>query len=63
MSYMLFGVNMATKMLSENGLKILLCALVLTKWLENFVVCSCINKMATSSRRQLGEILPELLAI
>ena len=32
MKYILFGVNMATKMLSENGLKNLLCALVSTKW-------------------------------
>ena len=32
MKYMLFGVNMAAKMISENSLKNLLCALVSTKW-------------------------------
>ena len=32
MKYLLFGVSKATKMLSENSLKNLLCALVSRKW-------------------------------
>ena len=50
MKYILFGLNMATKMLLENGLKNLLFALVSTKWRH-------------LPEGNYGVILPALLAV